>query len=151
MTVNTVMDFSDHKLLLSWIFFLFFLFSGGSSKCVMFINICPNDVHFSESLSSLQFGQRVNKIELGQAKKRVRRMSAPNLIRAGTTNHHTGFDSPIHNRSSRDRDRSRERRNSKAENGHGGQNSNGHQNGGRRKKDRRNSLQPRRKTYLFDF
>merc|ERR1719499_369682 len=48
---------------------------GGNAKTVMFINICPTASHAQETLSSLRFAQRVAKVELGQAKKTIQKVT----------------------------------------------------------------------------
>jgi kinesin family protein C2/C3 len=45
---------------------------GGNAKTVMFINLRPTSDDTSETISSLNFAQRVGKVELGQAKKNVK-------------------------------------------------------------------------------
>ncbi|CDF35474.1 Kinesin [Chondrus crispus] len=42
---------------------------GGDSKTLMFVNVSADDSDSSETLSSLQFAQRVAKVELGSARK----------------------------------------------------------------------------------
>lgn len=44
---------------------------GGNSKTVMVANICPTNKNIDETLCTLQFAQRVRRIELGQARKNV--------------------------------------------------------------------------------
>lgn len=46
---------------------------GGDSKTLMFVNISADEGDSSESLSSLQFAQRVAKIELGSAQRHTER------------------------------------------------------------------------------
>ena len=42
---------------------------GQSAKTLMFINLCPAHLHFYETLTSLRFAQRAQKVELGKAVK----------------------------------------------------------------------------------
>eukprot|EP01083_Nonionella_stella_P156063 504924_1 len=46
---------------------------GGNAKTIMFINCCPASAHAFETVSSLKFAKRVGKVELGQAKKNVKK------------------------------------------------------------------------------
>jgi kinesin family protein C2/C3 len=41
----------------------------GQSKCLMFLNISPSSSNYSETTSSMLFGQRCRKVELGKAEK----------------------------------------------------------------------------------
>eukprot|EP01046_Picozoa_sp_COSAG06_P004882 COSAG06_NODE_211_length_20166_cov_26.103752_2_plen_2350_part_00 len=43
----------------------------GQSKCLMFLNISPSSSNYSETTSSMLFGQRCRKVELGKAEKTV--------------------------------------------------------------------------------
>ena len=45
---------------------------SGQSKCLMFLNISPSSSNYSETTSSMLFGQRCRKVELGKAEKTVK-------------------------------------------------------------------------------
>lgn len=47
---------------------------GGNSKTLMFVNVSPTAESSPESICSLQFATRVNKVELGKAEKNVSSM-----------------------------------------------------------------------------
>lgn len=44
---------------------------GGNSKTLMFVNVSPTSESSPESVCSLQFASRVNKVELGKAEKNI--------------------------------------------------------------------------------
>ena len=44
---------------------------GGDSKTVMVVQVAPVNKNVGETVCSLNFGQRVRAVELGQATKRV--------------------------------------------------------------------------------
>lgn len=48
-----------------------FVFAGGDSKTLMFVQISPSEKDLSETLSSLNFATRVRGVELGQARKQI--------------------------------------------------------------------------------
>lgn len=51
-----------------------FVFLGGDSKALMFVQISPNENDLSETICSLNFASRVRGIELGPAKKHKQEM-----------------------------------------------------------------------------
>lgn len=53
---------------------------GGDSKTLMFVNVSADEVDSSETLSSLQFAQRVAKVELGSARKHAERTSETKAV-----------------------------------------------------------------------
>eukprot|EP00177_Eucheuma_denticulatum_P001006 GFKZ01001832.1.p1 GENE.GFKZ01001832.1~~GFKZ01001832.1.p1 ORF type:complete len:1380 (-),score=213.01 GFKZ01001832.1:655-4794(-) len=55
---------------------------GGDSKTLMFVNVSSDVADSSETLSSLQFAQRVAKVELGAAKKHTERTAETKAIAA---------------------------------------------------------------------
>lgn len=48
--------------------FCFIYYSGGQAKTLMFVQVNPDVLSFSESLSTLKFAERVSGVELGAAK-----------------------------------------------------------------------------------
>ena len=48
-----------------------FVFVGGDSKALMFVQISPNENDLSETICSLNFASRVRGIELGPARKQL--------------------------------------------------------------------------------
>ena len=42
---------------------------SGSAKMLMFVNISPQERHYQETKSSLQFAAKANTVEVGPAKK----------------------------------------------------------------------------------
>lgn len=55
---------------------------GGDSKTLMFVNISADESDASESITSLQFAQRVAKVELGTAKRHLERTGEKKAIAA---------------------------------------------------------------------
>lgn len=55
---------------------------GGDSKTLMFVNVSSDVADSSETLSSLQFAQRVAKVELGAAKKHTEKTAETKAIAA---------------------------------------------------------------------
>lgn len=53
---------------------------GGDSKTLMFVNVSSDESDGSESLSSLQFAQRVAKVELGDARKHAEHGTDPKVL-----------------------------------------------------------------------
>jgi len=51
--------------------FFVFVFVGGDSKALMFVQISPNENDLSETICSLNFASRVRGIELGPARKQL--------------------------------------------------------------------------------
>jgi len=52
---------------------------GGQAKCAMFINCSPLESNLPETISSLRFAENIGKIELGQAKKKVKKVDQKKL------------------------------------------------------------------------
>lgn len=50
---------------------------GGDSKTCLFVNCSPLKENLSETHSTLEFGQRIRKIELGPAKKHIKGLPPP--------------------------------------------------------------------------
>lgn len=44
---------------------------GGSSKTLMLVNISPAESCLQETLCSLRFAEKVNKVKIGTTKKRI--------------------------------------------------------------------------------
>ena len=55
---------------------------GGNAKTIMFINCCPASAHAFETVSSLKFAKRVEKVELGQAKAKTHTKKVTNALKA---------------------------------------------------------------------
>lgn len=55
---------------------------GGDSKTLMFVNVSADEADSSETLSSLQFAQRVAKVELGSARRHVERTAETKAVAA---------------------------------------------------------------------
>lgn len=55
---------------------------GGDSKTLMFVNVSADDADSPETLSSLQFAQRVAKVELGSARKHTEKTAETRAVAA---------------------------------------------------------------------
>jgi kinesin family protein C2/C3 len=47
---------------------IFFIFTGGQAKTLMFVQINPDVESYSETISTLKFAERVSGVELGAAR-----------------------------------------------------------------------------------
>ncbi|GJD08279.1 Kinesin-4 [Galdieria sulphuraria] len=57
---------------------------GGDSKTLMFVNVSPEEPDLQESISSLNFASRVNKIQLGPATKHTESQELSRFAKAAT-------------------------------------------------------------------
>mmetsp|Transcript_70581 Transcript_70581/g.159663 ORF Transcript_70581/g.159663 Transcript_70581/m.159663 type:complete len:152 (+) Transcript_70581:2093-2548(+) len=55
---------------------------SGQGKTLMIVNLSPTELSVSESISTLRFGSKVNKVELGKAKRQITAGSTANEKKA---------------------------------------------------------------------
>jgi len=57
---------------------------GGDSKTLMFVNVSPEEVDLQESISSLNFASRVNRVQLGPATKHTESLELSRFAKAAS-------------------------------------------------------------------